>query len=57
LAYVVPHPVNQPADKELQAYLKQKLPSYMIPGRFILLDRLPLTPNGKVDRRQMEEIE
>ncbi|HLF24977.1 MAG TPA: amino acid adenylation domain-containing protein [Anaerolineae bacterium] len=34
---------------ELRAFLKEKLPDYMLPSAFILLDRLPLTPNGKVD--------
>ncbi|MBE7381469.1 MAG: amino acid adenylation domain-containing protein [Leptolyngbya sp. SIO1E4] len=37
----------------LRKYLKQKLPHYMIPTNFILINVLPLTPNGKVDRRQL----
>lgn len=35
---------------ELQSYLKQKLPQFMIPSFFVLLKALPLTPNGKLDR-------
>ncbi|MDZ7375500.1 MAG: amino acid adenylation domain-containing protein [candidate division KSB1 bacterium] len=35
---------------ELQAFLKTKLPDYMVPARFMMLDHLPLTPNGKIDR-------
>ena len=35
---------------ELQSYLKQKLPDYMVPSAFVELEALPLTPNGKVDR-------
>ena len=35
---------------DLRAFLKQKLPAYMIPALFVPLAALPLTTNGKVDR-------
>jgi hypothetical protein len=38
---------------QLRAFLKEKLPDYMIPAFFVVMDSLPLTPNGKVDRRAL----
>ena len=35
---------------ELRQSLQDKLPAYMIPASFVLLDKLPLSRNGKVDR-------
>jgi|GEM_PF-1147753 len=37
----------------LQKYLQTRLPKYMIPQHFMLLDALPLTPNGKLDARAL----
>nr|MBW4690048.1 AMP-binding protein [Komarekiella atlantica HA4396-MV6] len=49
IAYFVPHQ-QIPTNDELRCFLKQKLPDYMIPSSFVILDFLPLTSNGKVDR-------
>jgi amino acid adenylation domain-containing protein len=51
VAYVLPNDDPAPTGNELRAFLKQKLPEYMLPSTFVLLDSLPLTVNGKVDRR------
>src|SRR5438093_381914 len=53
VAYVVPRPDQTPQTGELRSYLKQKMPEYMVPTGFVMLEALPLTPNGKVDRRRL----
>ena len=53
VAYIVSHQEQASTIDELRHFLKQKLPDYMLPGAFVLLEALPLTPNGKVDRRAL----
>ena len=52
VAYVVPKNGRIPHD-QLHAFLKDRLPEYMIPAAFVNIDRMPLTSNGKVDRRAL----
>ncbi|MBN3897494.1 MAG: amino acid adenylation domain-containing protein [Nostoc sp. NOS(2021)] len=51
IAYVVTD--NQDIVPQLNADLQQKLPNYMLPSTFVLLDVLPLTSNGKVDKQAL----
>jgi amino acid adenylation domain-containing protein len=53
VAYVVPRPGRRVPLGELRGYLQERLPDYMIPATFVLLERLPLTPNGKIDRQAL----
>ncbi|WP_438297294.1 amino acid adenylation domain-containing protein [Streptomyces sp. HUAS TT7] len=53
-AYVVPvEGESGPAPAELRAFLAGRLPGYMVPAAFVLLDRLPVAPNGKLDHRAL----
>src|SRR5215471_7515415 len=53
VAYVVHRDDADISVNELRSFLKQKLPDYMIPSAFAVLDVLPLTPNGKVERKAL----
>jgi acyl carrier protein len=52
VAYVVGRD-PAPSVAELRQFLQAKLPDYMVPAWFMLLDELPLSPNGKLDRRAL----
>ena len=51
VAYVVAQGETS-ADK-LQHALKQRVPEYMVPGAFVMLEEMPLTPNGKINRKAL----
>ena len=41
----------------MREHLRGKLPEYMGPSAYVLLEEMPLTPNGKVDRKALPEPE
>ncbi len=53
VAYLVLHDRDTYSLNKFRDFLQQRLPDYLIPAIFILLESLPLTPNGKVDRHQL----
>ena len=53
IAYVVYATQDGPTVQQLRQYLQERLPEYMIPSVFVVLDELPLTATGKVDRKAL----
>jgi amino acid adenylation domain-containing protein/non-ribosomal peptide synthase protein (TIGR01720 family) len=52
-AYVVPKQEQSISISQLRDFLSKKLPEYMIPASYTMLDTMPLTPNGKVNRKAL----
>ncbi|HSD45774.1 MAG TPA: amino acid adenylation domain-containing protein, partial [Pyrinomonadaceae bacterium] len=52
VAYVVPEAAVVTTD-DLRSTLREKLPDYMVPSFFVMLDELPITDNGKIDRQAL----
>jgi amino acid adenylation domain-containing protein len=53
VAYIVPQPEITITIDEIRQFLTTKLPGYMVPNAFVILEALPLTANGKIDRRAL----
>ena len=56
VAYVIPRSPGQPSAEtiaRIRGFICERLPRYLCPSEFILLDAFPLTANGKLDRASL----
>ncbi|HLX44911.1 MAG TPA: amino acid adenylation domain-containing protein, partial [Bryobacteraceae bacterium] len=53
VAYVVPRDDRKPDFEQVRSFLTQRLPEYMAPAHYVVLDAFPLTQNGKIDRNAL----
>jgi len=53
IAYIIPQPEAGLEINEVRSFLNEKLPDYMVPSAFVILEKFPVTPNGKIDRRAL----
>jgi amino acid adenylation domain-containing protein len=57
VAYVTAAEAEQPTATELREFLSTKLPAYMLPSAFVIIESFPLLPNGKIDRQSLPLLE
>ena len=55
-AYIVVHNQESADLTLIKAFLKKKLPEYMLPHDFIIVDMLPLNTHGKIDKKALSEL-
>lgn len=53
VAFLAAHPGRRPSTAELRAFLRTRLPAYMVPASLQFLETLPRTSSGKVDRQRL----
>ena len=54
---LIAYTTGEATAEELKSYLKERLPSYMVPNYYVRLESIPLTSNGKVDRKALPDPE
>jgi amino acid adenylation domain-containing protein len=56
IAYIVPMGDETLSLANVRDFMKNRVPEYMLPADFMLMDTLPSTPNGKLDRKALLEL-
>jgi acyl carrier protein len=54
---LIAYTTGEATSEELKTYLKERLPSYMVPNYYVKLESIPLTSNGKMDRKTLPDPE
>ncbi|MHB1558888.1 MAG: amino acid adenylation domain-containing protein [Isosphaeraceae bacterium] len=56
-AYIIPRAEagGSPSSADLRRWLAGRLPEYMVPSAFVVLEEMPRTPNGKLDRNALPD--
>jgi amino acid adenylation domain-containing protein len=55
VAYIVPEKQPAPTATALRQGLRERLPDFMVPAVFVVLDAMPVTPHGKLDRNALPD--
>jgi amino acid adenylation domain-containing protein len=55
VAYIAAKPGIEMREEEVRQHLQERLPRYMVPSQWVVLETLPKTPNGKIDRKALPE--
>lgn len=53
VGYIVPHRQGSVVAQDLREFLGERLPEYMVPSAWTVIDSFPLTSRGKVDRKAL----
>ena len=48
---------NETSTNEILKHCESKLPHYMIPGKFVFIEKMPLNQSGKLDRKALKNID